>query len=102
MLAPAILARPKADAVSAWLWNIRGDPRVGIRLGRQRYAGIARELVEGAESEQALRAYCDSFNVFDYLEYVFHARGWPTRARIKQLHSYWFDAGIPLVIDIPG
>lgn len=102
MLAPAVLARPRTDAVSAWLWNIRGDPRVGIRLGGQRYAGIARELIDGAEIEQARRAYCQSINMFDYLEYIFHTRGWPTTAKIKQLHNCWFDAGIPLAVDIPG
>jgi deazaflavin-dependent oxidoreductase (nitroreductase family) len=100
MLAPAVLAKPRTDAVSAWLWNIRGDPRVRIRLGGQRYAGVARELLDGDEIEQARRAYCQNINMFDYLECIFHARGWPTTAKIKQLHKYWFDAGIPLVVDV--
>jgi hypothetical protein len=36
----------------------------------------------------------------DYGECSLHLRGLPTRAKIKDLHRYWFDTGIPLVIDL--
>ena len=29
-----------------------------------------------------------------------HLRGLPTRAKIKELHEYWFDTGHPLIIEL--
>jgi len=36
----------------------------------------------------------------DYGECALHLRGLPTRAKIEELHRYWFDTGIPLVVDL--
>ena len=33
-------------------------------------------------------------------ECALHLRGLPTRAKIEDLHRYWFDTGIPLVVDL--
>jgi hypothetical protein len=43
---------------------------------------------------------CNTVNLFDYGECDLHLRGLPTRAKINKLHGYWFDTGIPLVIDL--
>lgn len=37
---------------------------------------------------------------FDYAECNLHLRGLPTRSKIQDLHRYWFDTGIPLVIEL--
>jgi hypothetical protein len=29
-------------------------------------------------------------------------RGLPTRAKIEELHRYWFDTGHPLVVEFDG
>ena len=64
------------------------------------FAGVARELTEPAELEQAREVLSETVNLFDYGECDLHLRGFPTRAKIKQLHRYWFDTGIPLVVEL--
>jgi hypothetical protein len=32
--------------------------------------------------------------------YGVHLRGLPTRAKINELHLYWFNTGLPLVVDL--
>jgi deazaflavin-dependent oxidoreductase (nitroreductase family) len=98
MLGPALTGRP--DAVSAWLLNIRANPQVLLRVPGATLTGVARELQEGAEKEDARSAYCETVNRFDYLECDFHL-GWrPTREKITQMHRHWFETGIPMAIDI--
>ncbi|KIA60116.1 hypothetical protein [Nocardia vulneris] len=36
----------------------------------------------------------------DYGECAVHRRGLPSRAKIQELHRYWFDTGNPLVIEL--
>jgi deazaflavin-dependent oxidoreductase (nitroreductase family) len=100
MLGPALVGQP--GAVAAWLWNIRADPRVRLRIRGGTFDGLARELDDPAEMERARQAYCGSVNPFDYAECEFHLSGHPTRERIEQLHRHWFDTGIPLAVDLTG
>jgi deazaflavin-dependent oxidoreductase (nitroreductase family) len=102
MLRPPALAARNPTAVSAWVWNLRADPRVELRLPGATFAGIARELDEPDELAQAREALCETVNWFDYGECDAHLRGFPTRAKIEKLHRYWFDTGIPLAIDLRG
>jgi deazaflavin-dependent oxidoreductase (nitroreductase family) len=96
MLGPAL----PAGMVAAWLLNIRADAQVRLRIRGGTYTGTARELEEGTEKEQARAAYCEAVHAFDYAECDFHRAGRPTRAKILELHRYWFDTGIPLAIDL--
>jgi deazaflavin-dependent oxidoreductase (nitroreductase family) len=100
MLRPPKLAIERPTAVAAWLLNIRSDPRVELRLPGGRYEGIARELQDPDELEQAREAVCATVTWFDYGECDLHVRGLPTRAKIEDLHRYWFDTGIPLVVEL--
>ena len=68
--------------------------------GFRTFAGVARELNDPAELEQAREAFARPFTLFDYGECDLHLRGLPTRAKIKDLHRYWFDTGVPLVVDL--
>jgi hypothetical protein len=43
---------------------------------------------------------CETVSLMDYGECALHLRGLPTRAKIKELHRYWFDTGIPLAVDL--
>ncbi|HME05000.1 MAG TPA: nitroreductase family deazaflavin-dependent oxidoreductase [Solirubrobacteraceae bacterium] len=99
-LRPPELAIAHPSATAGWLWNIRANPNVRLRIRGGTFAGVARELTESAELEQARTALCQTVNLFDYGECDFHLRGLPTRAKIKELHRYWFDTGIPLVVEL--
>ena len=98
-LRPPELAMTRPSAVSAWVWNIRSNPNVKLRIRGGTFAGVARELKEPAELAEAREALCETVNLFDYGECALHLRGLPTRSKIKELHRYWFDTGIPLVVD---
>lgn len=99
-LRPPHLAATRPDAVQAWVLNIRADPNVVLRLPGGTLAGIAREITDHAELGQAQSAICDSVHPMDYGECALHLRGLPSRQKIRALHRYWFDTGIPLAIDL--
>jgi len=100
MLRPPALAIERPMAVSSWVWNIRANPNVRLRLGKRTFAGVAREVSTPVELEQAREAICEPVHLIDYGECHLHLRGLPSRAKIKELHRYWFDTGIPLVIEL--
>jgi deazaflavin-dependent oxidoreductase (nitroreductase family) len=97
MLGPALTSNP--TAVSAWLWNIRANPNVTLRIRGGTFEGIAREL-EASERARARETYCEMVHAFDYAMCVFHRSGRPTRAKIQQMTGHWFDVGTPLVVDL--
>ncbi|HXW59755.1 MAG TPA: nitroreductase family deazaflavin-dependent oxidoreductase [Solirubrobacteraceae bacterium] len=97
MLGPPLTGNP--NAVAGWLWNIRADPSVTVRIRGGTFKGVAREL-EKREAEQARETYCETVHPFDYAMCLFHRGGRPTRAKIQQMTRHWFDTGAPLVIDL--
>jgi deazaflavin-dependent oxidoreductase (nitroreductase family) len=99
-LRPPELAIDRPSAVSAWVLNIRSNPNVTVRIRGGTFTGVARELGDPAELAEAREAICETVTVNDYGECGLHLRGLPTRAKIEELHRYWFDTGIPLVIDL--
>jgi deazaflavin-dependent oxidoreductase (nitroreductase family) len=96
----AALTRP--TAVAGWVWNIRANPNVRLRMRGETFSGVAREISDPNERDQARTAICETVNLFDYGECDLHLSGLPTREKIKNLHRYWFDTGIPLAIDLRG
>lgn len=100
MLRPPALALERPLAVSSWVWNIRSNPNVYVRLRRHTFAGVAREISDPIELQQAREAICETVHLIDYGECRLHLRGRPSRSKIKDLHRYWFDTGIPLVIEL--
>ena len=100
MLRPPALAIERPTAISSWVWNIRADPHVRLRLGRRTFAGIAREVTDPVEFEQARAAITETVHLIDYGECDLHLRGLPTRAKIRGLHRYWFATGVPLAIEL--
>jgi deazaflavin-dependent oxidoreductase (nitroreductase family) len=99
-LRPPKLAMVRPSAVAAWLWNIRSNPNVTLRIRGGTFAGRARELSDQVELSEARAAYCEKVNLMDYGECILHLRGRPTRAKIEDLNRYWFDTGVPLVVDL--
>jgi deazaflavin-dependent oxidoreductase (nitroreductase family) len=99
-LRPPELAMSRPSAVAAWVWNIRSNHNVMLRIRGGTFAGVARELKEPEELAEAREAFCETVNVFDYGECSVHLRGLPNRSKVKELHGYWFDTGVPLVVDL--
>ncbi|HEV2945107.1 MAG TPA: nitroreductase/quinone reductase family protein [Solirubrobacteraceae bacterium] len=100
-----VMIRPTADTIatswaSAWVLNIRADPKVRLRIREGTFTGLARECQDAAEIQAAADIYCETINPFDFVECAFHRGGRPTRAKIKELHRSWFDNGIPLVVEL--
>jgi deazaflavin-dependent oxidoreductase (nitroreductase family) len=87
-------------SIAAWVWNIRADPSVRLKLGRRTFAGTAREIEDPAERERARGVFCDPVHLIDFVECVVHLRGLPSREKIRALHRYWFDTGVPIVIEL--
>ena len=100
MLRPPDLAIERPLTVSSWVWNIRGNPNVRLRLRRRTFVGVAREISDPTELQQARDAICETVHLVDFGECRLHLRGRPSRAKIKDLHRYWFDTGIPIVIEL--
>jgi hypothetical protein len=99
-LRPPEVALARPSVVAAWVWNIRSNPHVTLRIRGGTFAGVARELKDPAELAEARAALCETVNLFDYGECELHIRGLPTREKVKELHRYWFDTGIPLAVDL--
>jgi deazaflavin-dependent oxidoreductase (nitroreductase family) len=85
---------------AAWVSNLRAKPEVTLRIRGGRFAGIARELSDDPERQEAMRAYCETVNPFDLAECAMHRRGLPSQAKVRELHRRWFSDGLPLVIDL--
>ncbi|MGA8745490.1 MAG: nitroreductase family deazaflavin-dependent oxidoreductase [Solirubrobacterales bacterium] len=98
--------RPPAPAierplrVAAWVLNIRVNPHVRLRLGRRTYAAVVREIDTPAELARAREIFCEPVHRVDYGECLVHLKGMPSRDKIRELHRYWFDTGVPLVADL--
>jgi deazaflavin-dependent oxidoreductase (nitroreductase family) len=99
-LRPPELAMIRPSAVAAWVWNIRSNRNVTLRIRGGTFAGLARELTDEVELAEARAAFCEKVTLSDYGECALHLRGLPTRTKIEELHRYWFDTGIPLVVDL--
>ena len=93
-------SRSRPGAVSSWVWNIRANPHVRLRIKGGSFAGVAHEITDPAELDVARSVLCESVYPTDYAEASLHLRGLPTRAKIKGLHRYWFDTGHPLVVEL--
>jgi deazaflavin-dependent oxidoreductase (nitroreductase family) len=87
-------------AEAAWLRNVRANANVRLRIRGGTFSGVARELSDTAERQEAMTAYCETVNTADYAECTVHRRGRPTRSKIKKLHRAWFQGGIPLVVEL--
>jgi len=99
-LHPPHLALANPGAVQAWVHNIRANPNVRLRIRGGTFDGIAREIIDADERERARSTLCESVYLGDYGECALHLRGLPTRTKIQELHRYWFETGIPIVIDL--
>src|SRR5207253_2295538 len=52
-LRPPELAMVRPSVVAAWVWNIRSNPNVKLRIRGGTFAGVARELSDPVELAEA-------------------------------------------------
>ena len=100
MLRPPIVAIESPSIVSAWVLNLRANPAVQLRIRGGTFAGVAREVSDEAELGEAREAFCETVVPFDYVSGNLHLRGIPSRAKVLDFNRYWFDTGIPLVVEL--
>ncbi len=100
MLRPPVVAAARPSTITAWVWNIRADPRVRLRVRDGSFEGVARELKGADELREAREAFCEPVNPVDYGECKLHLRGLPSRSKIREVNRYWFDTGVPLAVDL--
>ncbi len=84
----------------AWLKNIRVHQRVRLRIPGGTFSGVAREVRDEAERQEAREAFVETVMPWDYAECNFHRPGRPTREKVQELHATWFDHGVPVIIDL--
>ena len=84
----------------AWLKNIRVNPKVRLRIPGGTFSGIAREVRDNAERDEARDAFVGTVMPWDYAECNFHRPGRPTREKIQELHRTWFEHGVPVIVDL--
>lgn len=83
-----------------WLWNVRADPRVTLRMGNTTLHGVAREVTQESERQWAAEIYIGTIVPSDYTDYITYCWGLPTRRKIEDAHRTWFNNGIPVTIRI--
>lgn len=99
-LRPPAVAVNTPLAVAAWVLNIRADSHVQLKLGRRTYVATMREIEDPAELACAREIFCEPVHPVDYPECVIHLKGRPSARKIRDLHRYWFDTGVPLVAEL--
>jgi deazaflavin-dependent oxidoreductase (nitroreductase family) len=83
-----------------WVYNIRAQPQVRLKLGGRTHDATARELLDSAERQQAAEAYMPNAGWFDYFDYANLMWSVPTRSKLLRAHEHWFDEGVPVVFEI--
>jgi deazaflavin-dependent oxidoreductase (nitroreductase family) len=99
-LRPPVPAIQTPLMVAAWVWNIRANPHVQLKLGRHTHAAVMREIEDPAELARARNTFCEPVHLVDYGECMLHLKGFPSAGKIRDLHRYWFDTGVPLVAEL--
>lgn len=89
-----------AGTQNSWIKNLQDNPEVELRLGRQNHMGRARPPCDDHERQRARDTYCQTVNWFDFVSSLVNQRGVPSRRRIVEMHSRWFDQGVVLVIEL--
>lgn len=98
-LRPPEVALSNPSVLASWVWNLRSNPAAMLRLGFRDVSVIVHEANTPSERQQARQAFTETVHLFDYGECAVHLRGLPSRRKIRDLHRYWFDTGVPLIAE---
>jgi deazaflavin-dependent oxidoreductase (nitroreductase family) len=80
-LRPPHLALQHPTATQDWVWNVRANPAVRLRLPGGTFDGVAHEITQAGQLEQSRAAICNPVHLGDYGECLLHLRGLPSRAK---------------------
>jgi deazaflavin-dependent oxidoreductase (nitroreductase family) len=84
----------------AWLYNIRANPEVRVKLGTTTYPAIARAITDPDERRRAFEIYHPIAGFYDYVDYANFLWGVPTKNAVLRAHDEWFDRGVPVVFEL--
>ncbi len=87
-------------STGAWFLNLKANPQVKLRIRDGTFNGLAREIADPEEFDQAKRLYCGSVNPLDRIEYRMHRSDTPSADKIRELHEKWFTNGTPVVVEL--
>jgi deazaflavin-dependent oxidoreductase (nitroreductase family) len=85
---------------TSWLYNIRANPEVRVKLGRRTYDATARIIDDPAERQRAFDIYHPVAGVYDYVDYANFVWSLPTKGRLLRAHDSWFERGTPVVFEL--
>lgn len=80
--------------------NLDATPTVRLRLAGGWWGGAARRLHGPDDNDAARRASTGTVVPFDLATCKVHRRGRPSRAKIIELTTAWFEGGLPIAIDL--
>ncbi len=83
-----------------WLRNVRADQEVTLKVHDGTHRGVAHEATDASETELANDIYMSSTVSHDYVDYAVYEWGFPTRDNVRKAHQEWFDAGVPVIIQL--
>ena len=78
---------------SDWLRNVRKNPGVQAKIGRQTVDATAREVTDPAERERAAELYTETVVPYDRVDYPMVDWGIPTSGQIRKAHREWLEHG---------
>lgn len=84
----------------AWLYNIRSNPEVRLKLGGTTHLARARIIDSATEREEAANIYRPVAGWYDYVDYANFVWSLPTRNRLLRAHDTWFERGVPVVFEL--
>jgi deazaflavin-dependent oxidoreductase (nitroreductase family) len=85
---------------TAWLANVRANPKVKIKLGTKTVSATAREVTDPEERARAASAYHPIVGWYDYFDYVNFVWAIPTKAKVLATHDQLFDEGTVVAFDL--
>lgn len=83
-----------------WVYNIRANPSVRIKLGNRTFEAQAREVIDPTERAAAAAAYVPNAGWFDYFDYANLMWSMPTAAKLERAHEDWLANGVPVAFDL--
>ena len=84
----------------AWLYNIRANPGVRLKLGTTTFPATAHAITDPDERRRAFEIYHPIAGFYDYVDYANFLWSVPTKNAVLRAHDEWFDRGVPVVFEL--
>ncbi len=83
-----------------WLRNVRKNPRVVVKVGRHHQNGLAREVSDNTERDEANAQYVSEVARFEYVTYAARVWSLPTRRKLIEWHRDWVANAVMVAIEL--